>query len=86
MTQSLLAGTSVDLFLRPDDVVHDDESALQARVIDRRFRGSEFLYELELESGARLYSSVPSHHDHAIDEMIGIRLETDHMVVFPADD
>jgi iron(III) transport system ATP-binding protein len=26
---------------------------------------------------------VPSHHDHAIGEHIGIRLDADHVVTFP---
>jgi iron(III) transport system ATP-binding protein len=29
---------------------------------------------------------VPSHHNHRIGERIGIRLEADHVVVFPGDD
>jgi iron(III) transport system ATP-binding protein len=29
-------------------------------------------------------SLVPSHHDHAIGEQIGIRLAIDHVVAFPA--
>lgn len=82
MKESLPVGTRVDLLLRPDDVVHDDASSLLAKVVEKSFRGSEFLYTLELPSGARLISSVPSHHDHHIGEMIGIQLETDHMVVF----
>lgn len=82
MTTNYPVGTEVDLFLRPDDIVHDDASRLQAEVTGRRFRGAEFLYELRLPGGASLLSLVPSHHDHAIGEMIGIRLETDHMVVF----
>ena len=82
MKQSLPAGTVVDLLLRPDDIVHDDASPLQAKVIEKSFRGSEFLYTLELASGSRVISSVPSHHDHHAGEMIGIRLETDHVVVF----
>jgi iron(III) transport system ATP-binding protein len=28
---------------------------------------------------------VPSHHDHAIGEMIGIRLGADHVVTFPVE-
>jgi iron(III) transport system ATP-binding protein len=28
-------------------------------------------------------SMVPSHHNHAIHEAIGIRLELDHMIAFP---
>jgi iron(III) transport system ATP-binding protein len=83
MTATLPVGTEVDLLLRPDDVVHDDDSPLTAEVVQKQFRGSEFLYELRLPSGARLLSSVPSHHNHAVGESIGIRLETAHMVVFP---
>lgn len=83
LTQELQPGTRVDLLLRPDDVVHDDDSDLQAVVVDKRFRGSNFLYKLELPSGATLWSAVPSHHDHAVGESIGIRLDTEHMVAFP---
>lgn len=73
----------VDVLLRPDDVVHEDGAALTARVVRKAFRGAEFLYTLELASGRRLLSLVPSHHDHAIGEVIGIRLEADHVVIFP---
>ena len=73
----------VDVLIRPDDIQHDDTSPVRARVIDRVFRGAAFLYTLELASGNRVLSLVPSHHDHAIGEMIGIRLEIDHLVAFP---
>ena len=48
--------------LRPDDVIHDDRSELQAEVVHSAFRGAEFLYTLRLASGARILSLVPSHH------------------------
>jgi iron(III) transport system ATP-binding protein len=83
MTAGFPVGAEVDLLLRPDDVVHDDDSRLTAEVVHKQFKGPEFLYELRLPSGARLLSSVPSHHNHAVGESIGIRLETAHMVVFP---
>jgi iron(III) transport system ATP-binding protein len=35
-----------------------------------------------LASGTHLLSLVPSHHDHAVGESIGIRLEPDHVVAF----
>ena len=38
----------VDALLRPDDVVHDDDSPLRARIVERMFRGADFLYTLEL--------------------------------------
>ncbi len=75
-------GCAVDVLLRPDDVLHDDASHLTARVVAKTFRGAEFLYMLELPSGQRLLSLVPSHHNHAIGEAIGIRLELDHAITF----
>ena len=75
-------GRQVDLLLRPDDVIHDDASTLRAEVCQRAFRGAEFLYTLRLPSGVHLLSLVPSHHDHAVGERIGIRIEPDHVVAF----
>lgn len=76
-------GTEVDVLLRPDDILHDDASPLQAKVLQKAFRGAEFLYTLQLPAGGRVLSLVPSHHNHAIGERIGIRLEIDHLVAFP---
>ena len=76
-------GSAVDVLLRPDDILHDDSSAMQARVLHKAFRGAEFLYTLELPGGGRVLSLVPSHHNHAVGETIGIRLEVDHVVAFP---
>jgi iron(III) transport system ATP-binding protein len=76
-------GTLVDVLTRPDDVVHDDASPMRAHVVHKAFRGAEFLYTLQLPSGSRVLSLVPSHHDHAIGEPIGIRLDMNHLVAFP---
>ncbi|MGZ8267288.1 MAG: ABC transporter ATP-binding protein [Burkholderiales bacterium] len=76
-------GAAVDVLLRPDDILHDDSSPLQARVLHKAFRGAEFLYTLQLPGGGRVLSVVPSHHNHTIGETIGIRLEIDHVVAFP---
>ena len=78
------AGDAVDVLLRPDDIVHDDLSPWRAAVESKTFRGAEFLYTLALASGTRVLAVVPSHHDHAIGEGIGIRLEIDHVVAFRA--
>jgi len=77
-------GSAVDLLLRPDDIIHDDASPWLADVVAKAFRGADFLYTLRLASGTRLLSLVPSHHNHAIGEKIGIRLAIDHVVAFPA--
>jgi len=76
-------GCHVDVLLRPDDVVHDDASPLKAEVLRKIFRGGDFIYTLRLDSGREVLALVPSHHDHAIGEQIGIRLDADHVITFP---
>jgi iron(III) transport system ATP-binding protein len=75
-------GCRVAVLLRPDDVLHDEAAPTRAEVVAKAFRGAEFLYTLRLPSGVQVLSLVPSHHDHAIGEWIGIRLDVDHVVVF----
>lgn len=72
----------VDVLLRPEDIVHDDTSPLQAVVIHKAFRGAEILYTLRLAKGGTVLSLVSSHHNHPIGEKIGIKLEVDHVVAF----
>jgi iron(III) transport system ATP-binding protein len=78
-------GGELLVLLRPDDVVHDDASAVHATVQRKAFRGAQFLYTLQLPSGQRLLALVPSHHDHHIGEAIGIRFAADHIVTFASD-
>jgi iron(III) transport system ATP-binding protein len=75
-------GCLTDILLRPDDVVHDDASDLKAEVLHKAFRGAEILYTLRLASGRKVLALVPSHHNHALGERIGIRLDVDHVVAF----
>ncbi|MEO7150240.1 MAG: ABC transporter ATP-binding protein [Burkholderiaceae bacterium] len=79
-------GERFQVLLRPDDVLHDDASAVRATVLHKAFRGADILYTLALGSGARVLSLVPSHHDHALHEPIGIRLEMDHVIAFAGAD
>ena len=73
----------VAVLLRSDDIVHDDASPLKARILRKSFRGAEFLYTLQLACGQEVLALVPSHHDHAIHEWIGIKLDVSHVVTFP---
>jgi iron(III) transport system ATP-binding protein len=77
-------GCHVEVLLRPDDVVHDDASAMTAQVVRKAFRGADFVYTLRLDSGREVLALVPSHHDHAVGSRIGIRLDADHVVTFPS--
>jgi iron(III) transport system ATP-binding protein len=76
------SGGSLEVLLRPDDVVHDDNAPTQAEVVHKAFRGAEIMYTLKLASGRKVLALVPSHHNHALGERIGIRLDVDHVVAF----
>ena len=82
ITHNLEKGEKVRVLIRPDDILHDDDSEITAYVRNKVFRGAEFLYTLEMENGSYVQSLVPSHHDHPINEPIGIKLEIDHLVIF----
>jgi iron(III) transport system ATP-binding protein len=77
-----LNGHALEVLLRPDDVVHDDAAPARAEVVHKAFRGAEILYTLRLPSGRKVLALVPSHHNHALGERIGIRLDVDHVVAF----
>jgi iron(III) transport system ATP-binding protein len=81
---ALPAGAAVDVLVRPDDIIHDDASPMRAEVVHKAFRGAEILYTLRLASGGRVLALVPSHHNHAVGELIGIRAEIEDVVAFAA--
>jgi len=74
--------SQVQVFIRPDDVLHDDASSLQGRIVSKRFRGTHFLYRVEMSGGQQLSCFTDSHHDHQIGENIGIKLNLDHLLLF----
>lgn len=78
-------GDAVNVLVRPEDVIHDDDVAPNAEVIRRNFRGPNILYTLLLMDGAHVQVLVPSTCSHAIGEKIGIRTQMEHLVLFPRD-
>jgi len=82
ITSPAATGQQVNLLLRPDDIIHDDNSPLKAEIVARAFRGAVYLYTLKLQSGQKILCLVQSHHQHEIGEFLGIRLEADHLAVF----
>jgi iron(III) transport system ATP-binding protein len=76
----------IDVLVRPDEIVHDDNSQNLALVTSRAFKGAHILYELALHDDplAKVLCLAPSHHDHALGERIGIRLDLKHLVMFSA--
>lgn len=78
----LSPGTHVDMLLRPDDVLHDEGSALRTRVVQRQFRGADFLYTLQLGSGERLLALMPSHNVYEVGDDVHVSMDLEHVVVF----
>jgi iron(III) transport system ATP-binding protein len=83
MTASMQEATKVQLLVRPEDIVHDDNSKVKAEVLRRNFRGASILYTLILNNGDKVQALVPSHCDHQPGEMIGIQPDVRHLVLFP---
>ncbi len=79
-------GSSAKLLLQPDDLKHDDKSDLKLEVIDRKFRGTEFIYLVKTKNNDLIPISVESHHGHyhEIKEKFGIKkpIYIDHLVCF----
>ncbi len=79
-------GTVVKLLLQPDDLKHDDKSDLKLEVIDRKFRGTEFIYLVKTKNNDLIPISVDSHHGHyhEIKEKFGVKkpIYIDHLVCF----
>ena len=73
---------NLQMLLRPDDIIHNDESSTKAIVVEKQFRGAEFLYKLLYNEKYPLLCYAPSHHNHKIGESIGIELEIEHYVIF----
>jgi iron(III) transport system ATP-binding protein len=78
-------GTRVDILVRPDDVLIDEDSPMRCRVRDRAFRGAETLYTLGIDGTCELLSLMPSRYDYQVGEEIGIEIDIDHLVLFPSE-
>ncbi|MGB0748297.1 MAG: ABC transporter ATP-binding protein [Magnetospiraceae bacterium] len=79
-----MPGDKIEVLLRPDDILHDDDSPYKLPIVRRTFRGSTFLYTLGLPGGGAVLCQVHSFHDHAVGEELGVRVEVRHMAAFPA--
>ncbi len=79
-------GTLIKVLVRPDDIIHDDDSQQTALVVGRVFRGANYLYRLQLDDGQTVLSLVASHHNHEIGSRIGILPILEHVVVFDEKD
>ena len=79
-------GSTVKLLLQPEDLHHDDKSNLKFDVVDKKFRGTNFIYSLKTDKNFILPVFVHSHHvhQHEINEKFGIQrpIHIEHLVCF----
>jgi len=86
LSNNFPSGTKVKLLLQPEDLIHDDQSKLKLEVVDRKFRGTNFIYTLKTKKGEFLPVFVHSHHihQHEKSEQFGVKspIYIDHLVCF----
>ena len=79
-------GSKVRLLLQPEDLEHDDDSNLKLEVVDRKFRGTNFIYTLKTPSKLLVPVAVHTHHkeQHEVNDKFGIKrpILLEHIVCF----
>ena len=72
----------VEVLIRPEHVILDDENENKAVIKARYFRGSGYLYTLKTSGGVELSCLLPGFEAFQIDQSIGVRLKIERPVVF----
>ena len=79
-------GSVVKLLIQPEDLEHDDKSILQLDVVDKKFKGTNFIYTLKTNTQKLVSVFVHSHHvhQHQINDKFGIKkpIHIKHLVCF----
>ena len=79
-------GTKVQLLLQPEDLEHDDNSNFKLDVVDRKFRGTNFIYTLKTHNNNLIPVLVHTHHheQHEINDKFGVKrpIQLEHIVCF----
>jgi len=70
------------VLIRPEDIIHDDDSPFKAKIVRKRFRGANILYTLKLQRDEKVLALVSSHHNHSMGQEIGIKPQVDEIVLF----
>ena len=76
------AEPACDVLLRANEVVFDPASPYQGTLLRKSFRGSQYLYTLQLADQQLVYAQVSSQVDHSVGEKIGLRAQPAHLVRF----
>jgi len=79
-------GSKVKLLIQPEDLEHDDKSSLQLDIVDKKFKGTNYVYTLKTNSNKLISVFVHSHHvhQHQLNDKFGIKkpIHIKHLVCF----
>lgn len=78
------SGQQVEVLVRPDDILlnENDEAKVAAEIIDKAFRGAEYLYTLKLQSGHKLLALCASHKNYNIGDKVAVILDEVTLPIF----
>ncbi len=74
--------SEVSILVRPDDIIHDDNSDFKLEIIHREFRGYHYILTLKLNNNEQIMCLSQSHHNHPVGEKIGIKVDIEHAIGF----
>ena len=75
------ADDEVEVMVRPDDIsIRPDESS-EAMVVDRVFKGANYLYQVRLPSGAVLHSMMEHFVTYEIGSRVSVRIDPGHALM-----
>lgn len=80
--QDLKPNCTYDLLIRPDDVLYQQDSPIKLEIIDKRFRGADYFYQLKMPDGQKILCITPSHINVDIGEHLPVTQDLQHLVIF----
>lgn len=72
----------IDILVRPDDVIHDQQSSITGEVCGKVFAGTSTLYTLKLNSGAKVLANFPSHIDYTLGQEVPLSVNFQHLISY----
>lgn len=79
---NLTPKTSYDILVRPDDILYSADSQIKLDIIEKRFRGSDYFYQLKLSDGQKVLCVTPSHINLEIGQQLPVIQDLEHLVIF----
>lgn len=79
--QSPIAGNTVRLLLRPEDIRYEEGSAIRLPITGKSFRGAHYLYQLQLADKQTVPCLAPSHIDRPIGDSLPVAADLQRAIV-----